>query len=397
MTRGQAAPSIASPPVSSSNREFERDGGGADRLQSLDAFRGITVAAMLVVNNPGTWSAIYPPLRHAAWHGWTPTDLIFPFFLFIVGVAMSLSFAKLSARGVTRRALLAKSAKRAAILVLLGLVLHAFPWVGTDLSELRLPGVLQRIGLAYLIAAPIVLYTDVRGRVAALLALLLGYWALLELVPVPGVGAGVLEPGRDLGAWLDRALLGTNHLWDYSRTWDPEGLLGSLPAAGSALLGVFVGDWLRGARPVRRTATGLVAGGALAVVLGLAWGVVFPINKSLWTSSYAVFTAGMATLVLTLCWLLIDVKGRRGWARPFVVFGINALAAFFLSGIGARILGMTPAPGDAGGSLKTWLHETLFASWLEPMNASLAFALAYVALWMALMWALYRKGIVLKV
>ncbi|HEX6589092.1 MAG TPA: heparan-alpha-glucosaminide N-acetyltransferase domain-containing protein [Longimicrobiales bacterium] len=367
------------------------------RLQSLDAFRGITVAAMLVVNNPGTWSAIYPPLRHAAWHGWTPTDLIFPFFLFIVGVAMSLSFAKLSARGVPRRALLAKAAKRAAILVLLGLALHAFPWVGTDLSELRLPGVLQRIGLAYLIAAPIVLYAGVRGRVAALLALLLGYWALLELVPVPGIGAGVLEPGRDLGAWLDRALLGTSHLWDYSRTWDPEGLLGTLPAVGSVLLGVFVGDWLRGARPVRRTATGLLAGGALAVVVGLAWSVVFPINKSLWTSSYVLFTAGMATLVLTLCWLLVDVRGWRAWARPFVVFGINALAAFFLSGIGARILGMTPAPGDADGSLKSWLHDTLFASWLRPVDASLAFALAYVALWMALMWGLYRKGIVLKV
>ncbi|HUF13975.1 MAG TPA: heparan-alpha-glucosaminide N-acetyltransferase domain-containing protein [Longimicrobiales bacterium] len=368
-----------------------------DRLESLDAFRGITVAAMLVVNNPGTWSAIYPPLRHATWHGWTPTDLIFPFFLFIVGVAMSLSFAKLRARGVGRRALLAKAAKRAAILVLLGLVLHAFPWVGTDLSELRLPGVLQRIGIAYLIATPIVLFAGWRGRLAALGALLLGYWALLELVPVPGIGAGVLEPGRDLGAWLDRTILGTDHLWDQSRTWDPEGLLSTLPAVGSVLLGVFVGDWLRGPRAPRTTATGLIAAGGVAVALGLAWGVVLPINKPLWTSSYAVFTAGMATLVLAGCWLLIDVKGHRGWARPFVVFGINALAAFFLASLAARMLGMAPAPGGAEGSLKSWIYSTIFGSWLPPMDASLAFALVYVALWMAAMWGLYRKGIVLKV
>ena len=367
------------------------------RLESLDAFRGITVAAMLLVNNPGTWSAIYPPLRHATWHGWTPTDLIFPFFLFIVGVAMSLSFSKLRARGSARGELLAKAAKRSAILVLLGLVLHAFPWFDTDWSELRLPGVLQRIGVAYLIATPLVLYTGPRGRAAALGVLLLGYWALLELVPVPGIGAGVLEPGRDLGAWLDRTVLGTGHLWNQSRTWDPEGLLSTLPAVGSVLFGVFAGDWLRGARARRVTAAGLLGGGAAAVLAGLAWGLAFPINKPLWTSSYTVFTAGMATLMLAGCWLLIDVRGQRAWARPFVVFGINALAAFFLSSLTARIIGMTPAPGSADGSLKTWLYSTFFASWLAPMNASLGFALLYVALWMAVMWGLYRKGIVLKV
>lgn len=374
-----------------------RTDGSGGRLESLDAFRGITVAAMLVVNNPGTWSAIHPPLRHASWHGWTPTDLIFPFFLFIVGVALSLSFAKLRARGMARRELLAKAARRATILVLLGLVLHAFPWVGTDLSGLRLPGVLQRIGVAYLGAAVIVLFAGTRGRIASLSVLLLGYWALLELVPVPGIGPGVLEPGRDLGAWLDRRVFGSDHLWSQSRTWDPEGLLSTLPAVGSVLLGVIAGDWLRGARTTRATAAGLLAGGTGAVVIGLLWSLVFPINKPLWTSSYAVFTAGMATLALAGCWLLIDVKGRRAWARPFVVFGVNALAAFFLSSLTARILGMAPAPGSAEGSLKGWIHQTLFASWLPPVDASLAFALAYVAVWMAVMWGLYRKGIVLKV
>ena len=369
----------------------------AGRLESLDAFRGITIAAMLLVNNPGSWSAIYPPLRHAAWHGWTPTDLIFPFFLFIVGVAMSLSFAKLRARGIDRRAILGKAAKRAAILVALGLVLHAFPWIGTDYSELRLPGVLQRIGVAYFLATLIVLWTDRRGQVAALAALLFGYWALLELVPVPGGSAGVLEPGRDLGAWLDRALFGTGHLWAQTRTWDPEGLLSTLPAVGSVLLGVFAGDWLRRPRDPRVTAAALAGAGAAAIAAGLAWGLVFPINKPLWTSSYTLFTAGAAAVMLAACWLAIDVRGYRRWAKPFVVFGLNALAAFFLSSLTARLLNMLPAPGPADAPLKAWLYRTLFASWLPPLDASLAFALAYVALWMAVMWGLYRKGIIIKV
>ncbi|HSH46418.1 MAG TPA: DUF5009 domain-containing protein [Longimicrobiales bacterium] len=378
------------------------------RLESLDAFRGATIAGMLLVNNPGTWSAIYPPLRHAVWHGWTPTDLIFPYFLFIVGVAMAFSFAKLWERGADRSAVLAKVARRSAVLFLLGLLLHSFPWVGTDWGELRIPGVLQRIALAYLGGSIIVLWTGWRGRLAAVGTLLLGYWALLSWVPVPGVGAGVLEPGQDLGAYLDRVVFGTEHLWAQTRTWDPEGLLGTLPAIATVLLGVFAGDWLHRGRRLEggRVAGWLLAAGTAGVLVGLAWGQVFPINKPLWTSSYVVFTAGMASVTLAACYWLMDVRGYRAWARPFVVFGVNAIAAYFLSGIAARLLNMIRVPASGGAesvgaaesvALKAWIYQNAFASWLSPVNASLAFALAFVGVWLGLMWLLYRRRIFIKV
>jgi predicted acyltransferase len=365
------------------------------RLHSLDVFRGVTIAAMLLVNNPGNWGAVYPPLLHADWHGWTPTDLIFPYFLFIVGVAMAFSFARLRADAIPRRVILRKSAKRAAILFGLGLVLHSYPWIGFDYSQLRIPGVLQRIALAFLVASAVILWLGRRGRVAAILGLLIGYWALLVLVPVPGVGAGVLEPGQDLGAYIDRAVFGTDHLWAQSRTWDPEGLLGTLPAVATVLLGVFAGDWLRSGRPRAVVTRGLLAAGAAGILLGLLWGAVFPINKPLWTSSYVVFTAGMAALTLGACYWVVDVKGYRRWAFPFTVFGVNAIAAYFLSGLMAMEIGMPRLAG--GASVKGWIHESLFASWLSPVNASLAFALAFVAFWTVVMWGFYRRKLFIKV
>jgi len=369
------------------------------RLESLDVFRGATIAAMLLVNNPGSWAAIYAPLRHADWHGWTPTDLIFPFFLFIVGVAMTFSFGKLGERGATRGQLMEKAAKRGAILFVLGLLLHSFPWIGYDYSRIRIPGVLQRIGLAYIIASAIFLWFGPRGRLAALGGLLLGYWAMLSWVPVPGVGAGVLEPGQDLGAFVDRAVFGTNHLWTFSQTWDPEGLLSTLPAVGTVLTGVFVGDWLRGDRSPATIVRGLAIAGVAATAGGLLWGLAFPINKPLWTSSYVVFTSGMGALAFAACYWLVDMKGYRRWSRPFLWFGVNAIAAYFLSGIFARFLNMiqVPAAGDATIPLKAWIYQHAFESWLAPVNASLAFALAFVVVWTGVVWALYRRRIFIKV
>jgi len=370
--------------------------GRMGRLASLDAFRGLTIAGMLLVNNPGTWSAIYPPLRHAEWHGWTPTDLIFPFFLFIVGVAMVLSFERLEARGAGRGALLAKAARRAAILFALGLVLHGFPRY--DLSTIRIPGVLQRIALAYLCATPAVLWLKWRGQALLCAVLLLGYWALLTLVPVPGGAAGVLEPGQDLGAWLDRAVFGTQHLWSQSRTWDPEGLLSTLPAIGTVLLGVLTGRWLRSDRTPLEKTVGLFVAGNVGLFLGLVWNAVFPINKPLWTSSYVVFTGGMACHVLGLCYWLIDVRGNRLWAKPFIIYGMNAIAAFFLSSLFARILNLIRVGAEGQEvALKTWIFQNFYASWLAPVNASLAYAVTYVLLWLGVMWALYRKRIFIKV
>jgi predicted acyltransferase len=404
--RGRAPPYIHSVMSTQTAAPMPRAPTRADppalggRLVSLDAFRGATIAAMLLVNNPGSWAHIYPPLRHADWHGWTPTDLIFPFFLFIVGVAIVFSYAKQVERGADRGVMMRKVARRSVVLIALGLALHAFPWWSTDLSTLRLPGVLQRIGVAYFFAAAIVLYGGLRAQLAWAAALLLGYWALMTLVPVPGYGAGMLDvPEATLAAYLDRLIIGTDHLWAYSRTWDPEGLLSTLPAIATVLMGVGAAHWLRSDRPAAGKARGLAAAGAAAIALGWAWGLVFPINKPIWTSSYVVFTGGMALVCLALCYWLIDVKGYRRWALPFVIYGVNAIAAFFLSSLFARVLVMVrvPAPGGDSTALKTWIYQNLFASWLAPVNASLAFAIAFVLVWLGLMWVLYRNRIFIKV
>src|SRR5574339_239564 len=242
---------------------------------------------MLLVNDPGTWSAIYPPLKHATWNGWTPTDLIFPYFVFIVGVAMTFSFGKLIERGASQHELMLKTAKRAALIFLTGLALHSFPWVGYDFAHIHIPGVLQRIAIAYLFASAIYLYVrTVQGRVLALTALLFGYWFLQTLVPVPGGFTGVLKPGMDLGAWIDRSIFTSDHLWSSARTWDPEGLLSTIPAIGTALCGALAGTWLATSRSQTEKVLGLFIAGFFGMVVGAMWGWSFPINKSLWTSSY---------------------------------------------------------------------------------------------------------------
>jgi len=368
------------------------------RLVSLDAFRGMTIAGMLLVNNPGTWSAIYPPLRHAAWHGWTPTDLIFPFFLFIVGVALTFSFGKELERGADRRDLFGKMARRSLTLFGLGLVLHGFPYY--DLATIRIPGVLQRIAVAFFFGGTIVLLARPRVQAAWAAVLLLGYWAVMKLVPVPGVGAGVLEPGQDLGAWIDRMIFGTEHLWSSSRTWDPEGLLSTVPAVGTVLVGSLTGEWIRSGRDRKRTLAGLLAAGAVLVVLGQLWNLVFPINKPIWTSSYVLFTGGMALLVLGACYWAIDVRGWQRWAKPFVIYGVNPIAAFFLSSLMARGMGLIKVANPAGGdpiSLKGWLWQEVYQPLGAPEFASLLFALSYVILWLGIMALFYRKKIFLKV
>jgi predicted acyltransferase len=369
----------------------------AARLVSLDVFRGLTIAGMLLVNNPGSWSHIYGPLRHAEWHGWTPTDLIFPFFLFIVGVAMTLSLDRLQERGEGRGSLLAKAARRAAILFGLGLLLHGFPNY-LDLATLRIPGVLQRIALAYLAASLIVLYLRPRGQAVMLGALLLGYWALQTLVPVPGSGAGVLEPGRDLGAYIDRLVFTEPHLWSQARTWDPEGLLSTLPAIGTVLCGVFAGYWLRSPRLPSKKAGGLALAGVAGLALGLLWDVWFPINKNLWTSSYVVFTAGFACVLFAACYWLVDVRGWRRWALPFTIYGMNAIAAFFLSGLFARMLTLIRVShGESSSTLKGYIFRNLYLSWASPVNASLAYAVSFVLLWLGIMWLFYRRGLFIRV
>jgi predicted acyltransferase len=361
----------------------------------------MTVAGMLLVNNPGTWSAIYPPLAHAQWHGWTPTDLIFPFFLFIVGVTTHLSLSARRARGDGNDVLVRQVLKRGGLIVLFGLLLTAFPYVPlTRITEMRFPGVLQRIGVAYALGALLTLRTNTKQQGWILAALLLGYWGLMTLVPVPGYGLGpqnLDDPSASLAAWVDRGIFGS-HLWRSSRTWDPEGLLSTLPAVGTVICGVWAGRWIDDRRPLTERLVALFATGSLAMVAGLMWHWVFPINKNLWTSSYVVFTAGMAAVVLATCTWLIDVLGiTRPWA-PFRWYGMNPMVAFLGSGAMARLLGSVitvPILGERV-PLQRVIYDRAFAGWLSPRSASLLYAVAFVVLWAGILGWLYRKRWFLK-
>jgi predicted acyltransferase len=376
-----------------------------ERLTALDVFRGLTIAGMLLVNNPGTWSAIYPPLRHAAWHGWTPTDLIFPFFLFIVGITTHLSLDARRARGDDDGKLVLQVLRRGGIIILLGLLLSGFPFIpkyGFDFSTMRIPGVLQRIGVAYIAAALLALWTSTRTQLLVAAALLLGYWAVMTLVPVPGTGmVGALalsRPDATLAAWVDRTLLG-DHLWKVSKTWDPEGILSTIPAIGTAMLGVLAGRWIASPRPLMDRIAGLFAGGSIGMVVGLMWHWSFPINKNLWTSSYVLFTAGMACVTIATCIWLIDVQRVTGWTKPFVVFGMNPILAFVGSGMMARLMAsiIKVERGGQTVSLQKAIYDSTFASWLAPMNASLLYAVCFVVLWFLILAGLYRRGVFLKV
>ena len=354
------------------------------RVVSLDAFRGLTIAAMILVNNPGSWSYIYAPLAHAEWHGWTPTDLIFPYFLFIVGVAIPFSFSRRLAEGAGRGRLFRHVVRRSLILIGLGLAMRAIP--DFDLFDMRLYGVLQRIGLVYCAAAALYLWGSARARWIAVGILLFGYWALV---------AGDLTPDGNLGARIDRFLMG-DRLWQ--GTWDPEGLLSTLPAIGTCLLGIFCGEWLRSDRSGSEISRGMWVVGAWLVVLGFLWDVVFPINKNLWSSSYVLFTAGTALLLFGAMYWLVDVKRLRGaWVTPFVIYGMNSIAVFVASGMFAKTLVRIRVGGDGGVPLSAWLYENAFRSWAGDYGGSLGMALAQVLFWLGVMWLLHRRRIYIKI
>lgn len=391
-----------------------------ERLVSLDVFRGMTVAGMLLVNNPGTWSAIYPPLAHAPWHGWTPTDLIFPFFLFIVGITTELSLRARRARGDDEGAIVRQVLRRGSLIFLFGLLLSGFPFFtwppaleGASVLERvvhrvehwRIIGVLQRIGVAYLCGALLTLRTTLRQQLLIVLALLFGYWALMTLVPVPDTGVPgrfVLDkPDQLLSAWLDRTVLGVDHLWSGAKTWDPEGLLSTLPAIATMICGTFAGRWIaEQQRPLTERLAALFAVGALAMMLGLMWHWVFPINKNIWTSSYVVFTAGIGAVSLATCMWLIDVMQWRRWTFPFVIYGVNPMLAFLGSGLMARLIASLWTWETAEGtrtSLQAFVFKTMYASWLPPREASFAYAVSFVALWFLILWGAWKRGWVLKV
>ncbi|MBU0560641.1 MAG: DUF5009 domain-containing protein [Bacteroidetes bacterium] len=368
----------------------------SERLLSLDVFRGITIAGMILVNNPGTWSDVYPALRHAEWNGCTPTDLIFPFFLFIVGVAITFSLTKRKERGDDQKALIAQIFRRSLILFGLGLIMAGFPYF--NLSTIRIPGVLQRIGVVYFITSIIFLKSSFKWQVYLSALFLLVYWALIALVPVPGVGFANLEPTTNLAAWLDNLLL-SGHMWTVTKVWDPEGILSTIPAVSTALLGVLTGHLLKSSKDQTTKTVWMFFNGSVLMFAGYVWDMWFPMNKSLWTSSYVIYTAGLALIFLAFCYWLIDVQGYKKWALPFHVYGMNAITVFFLSGIIAKLTFIIKVTDSLGKevSLKAYLFQNLFLSWLEPINASLVFAIVYILIWLGLMWILYAKKIFIKV
>lgn len=380
-------------------------------MVSLDVFRGITVAAMILVNDPGSWSHVYPPLEHAEWNGWTPTDLIFPFFLFIVGVSMTLSFASRAARGWTRRTLALHVVRRSLLIFAIGLFLNGFP--DFDFSAIRIMGVLQRIALCYLAGGLLYLATFkknparerrviARGNVsvisAAVVALLVLYWVLLTFVPVPGYGAGHLGKDDSLAAYIDRAVLG-GHLWSESKTWDPEGILSTLPAIATLLIGILSGEWLRSDREARRKVIALAAAGALLLIAGRLLHPYFPINKNLWTSSFGLFTGGFAMLALALCYWVVDVRGWRAWTSPWLVFGMNAILAYAL----AELLAEASIDFEFSDShhhmttMHGWIYDRLFVAHASPVNASLAFAVFFVIVIFLPLWLLYHRRVFLRI
>lgn len=448
-----------------------------ERLLSLDIFRGLTVAGMILVNNPGSWGHIYAPLGHARWDGWTPTDFVFPFFLFIVGVAMTFSFDRRLARGDGRGRLLGHVLARSCVLFLLGLILAGFPnfrlitpsilaiagiqlvardlppgernrWKGLGLgllgaaliwfladfryfngptprggfehlfplsseggrTPIRIPGVLQRIALCYLAASLIMFTARTWGRAAWALGLINVYWLIMKYVPAPeGYVIGNGAPGARIDApegspfpgalndWIDVQVLG-GHL--YGARPDPEGILSTLPAIATTLLGVLTGMWLRHSGPSKAAkAAALFVAGNLLFILGATMDSYFPINKKIWTSSYVIFMAGWAAALLAACYWAVDVKGWRRWGLPFMVLGTNAILAFFGSGILARLMGMIRLgeDGEKEITLRAWLYQFFQEGISDPKNASLAWALSYVAFWVLLITPLYRKRIFLKV
>lgn len=365
------------------------------RLTSLDVFRGFAIASMVLLNNPGSWGSVYPGLLHAEWHGCQFADLVFPFFLFIAGTALSFSFSKYTLDHRPTRKVYQRILIRVFWLFALGLLLNGFP--SYNWSEIRVMGVLQRISLAYFLASVSILNLSKPKQWALGAIILVGYWAALSWVPVPGYGAGNLTLEGNLVGYLDRMILGSQHLLK-GGPFDPEGLLSTLPAVVTVLAGYGTGDWLRQQRVESRTSLELVMGGLSQLILGSLWGLVFPINKQLWTSSYVLFTLGWALLFLAFCYETIEVRGWWRWGWPLKVMGMNAIFVFVGSGFLARVLLNTYVDaGESATKTYAWIYETLFRSWAGPYNGSLAFAITTVGLWWVISYGMYRRGWFLKV
>lgn len=375
---------------------------GPQRLICLDIYRGLAVAGMILVDNPGSDDLAYWPIKHAVWNGWTPADFIFPSFLFLVGVSMAFSFAARLRRGESRRKLLLHVVQRSLILIAIGLFVNAMPIIGLNVHTWRIYGVTQRIALCYFVAAILALWSNRRGQLIAVVVCLVGYWAILRFMPVPGFGVPgrnfpFMDQERNLVAWLDRKLL-MGRL--YNEVRDPEGLISTIPAIATTLIGVLTGHWLRSQNRAKTKAVGMLGAGFLGLISGLLWNQWFPINKNLWTSSFVLLTGGFALVFLAFLYWILEIKNWRGaWTMPILVFGMNSIAGFVADSF-VYGPGYTFTVKGANGAVMNW-HEAaqacLVSIGLNAANASLIYSVAAVAFCWILLWLLWRKRILLKI
>jgi len=358
-----------------------------ERLISLDAFRGAIIALMVLVNDPGDGRHVYGPLNHAEWNVWTITDVVFPSFLWILGVAMTLSMANRLAAGNCRAQIFSQAIRRAAIFFALGLFLYALPKF--DLSTLRVLGVLQRIAICYAIAAAIYLTTGVRGQILWIVSLLTAYWLIMKLAPVPEYGAGYLDVDRNFAHHVDRLILG-RHNYAHTKTWDPEGLVSTLPAIATALFGILAGSLLRARRALAERTTWMFLAGNLLIAAGLICDIWLPINKKIWTSSFALFMAGLDFVMLAIAVWWVDGLGHRQAVKPLVILGMNAIAVYMTSEILDGMLHTIQL--SSGVSAHVWIYNRVFAPLASPMNASLMYAVTYTLLMYLIAYGMYRRG-----
>ncbi len=374
------------------------------RLLSLDVARGITIAFMIMVNNNGG-SGSWRFMNHAEWNGLTPTDLVFPTFVFIVGISVVFATHARLARGASRAQLAWHTVSRAIILILLGIVVNSFPFFATE--HMRFYGVLQRIGICYLVVGLFYLWDQKAStKIIALIAALAGYWFLVRWVPIPGIGlpgreVPFMDMTRNLVSWLDRSLFAHHLYLDYPdhNVRDPEGLLSDLPAIGTALMGVLTGIWLRTERSVSAKALGLAVGSAISLALGYLWSLEFPLNKNMWTSSFVLVAGGYSLALLALCYWAIELKGwRTGWTWVWLVFGSNAIVAYMFSELLPGVLGLFHVSvGNRQVPLESWTFSHIFAHIPDPGWAAFAYSVSFTAVCFIPVWVLYRRKIFLKI
>lgn len=420
-----------------------------ERLISLDVFRGFTILLMTIVNNPGSPKSIYSPLEHASWNGCTPTDLVFPFFIFIMGAAISFAMPTKKLDSATFNKIIVRSLR----IFCLGLFLNffnkievfglegiplllvrlaitfavAYALLGNfspkvkmylvaiiiailfflaysgikDYQEVRIPGVLQRIGIVYLFVAILYTKTTQKTQVLTAIGLLLFYWGLMTLIPVPGIGTANFEKGTNLASWLDGVLL-DGHMWTFTKTWDPEGFLSTIPAIASGIIGLLVGQLLNRPLPKMEIVKKMILIGVSITVVGIIWSTAFPINKSIWTSSYVLFTSGLATLSLTFLYYVIEIANYKKWTKFFLIWGVNPMFVFFFSPIISWVLAAIKIQNPQIASKQINVQSYFYNFWVvptfnNPLDASLAFALSYALLWSFILWILYKNKLVFKV